>query len=57
MAILCAGPVTRQITNRLFVNDWCLTGHNKMVQQTSWPAVYICIFVVKPHQCGLLINL
>ena len=31
----------------LFVNDWCLTGHNKMVQQTSWQAIYMCIFVVK----------
>ena len=30
---------------------------NKIVQQTSFQAIYICIFVMKTHQCGLLINL
>ena len=30
---------------------------NMMVQQTSWQAIYISIFVVKTCQCGFLINL
>ena len=30
---------------------------NTMVQQTSWQAICMCIFVVKTRQCGLLINL
>ena len=33
---------------RLFVIDWCLTGHNGMVQQTSWQGILMCIFIVKP---------
>ena len=30
---------------------------NKMVKQTSWQAIYMCIFVIETHQCGLLIHL
>ena len=26
---------------------------NKMVQQTSWQAISMCIFVVKTHRCGM----
>ena len=29
---------------------------NKMAQQTNWQAIYMSIFVMKTHQCGLLIN-
>ena len=30
---------------------------NKMVQQACWQAICTCVFVVKTHQCGFLINL
>ena len=29
---------------------------NKMIQQSSWQAIYMCIFIVKAHQCNLVIN-
>ena len=30
---------------------------NKMVQQTSWHSIYMCIFIVKTHWCGFLVNI
>ena len=41
----------------LFVDDQCLTGHNRMVKQTNWQAVYMYIFVLRHLQCGHCINL
>ena len=47
--MLFANPKTMQITEKylLFVNKSCLTGHNKMVQQASWQAIDMCIFVAE----------
>ena len=44
---LCDNPRKKQITKWPFLNYRCPIGHNKMVQQTSWPAIYICTFVMK----------
>ena len=47
LLMLCANPGTRQITkDLLFVNDWCLSGRNKMARQTSWQAICIRIVVI-----------
>ena len=48
LSMFCTNPRMWLITNTCcVVNDLYLTGHNKMVQQTSWYAIYMYILTFR----------